>query len=101
MSRSGEARRVESGRVTRPVPPVRRGKSRPALPSLAGRGAYPIDPKEWQRPLLFIAARGVEFAGTALNLVRATGDQRAELRGVSEMSQRAIICLMSLMASTR
>jgi hypothetical protein len=32
-------------------------------------------PTEWQRSLLPIAAREVEFAGTNLNLVRSTGDQ--------------------------
>jgi hypothetical protein len=45
------------------------------LPPAAGRGAYVIDPKEWQRSLLSIAAREVEFAGTTLNLVRSIGDQ--------------------------
>jgi hypothetical protein len=48
--------------------------------ALVGRGAYAIDPKEWQRSLLSIAAREVGFAVTTLNLLRATGDQRAEGR---------------------
>src|SRR5262245_44859039 len=37
----------------------------------------------------FVAARQVEFAGTTLNLVRSTGDQRAEGR-LSEMPKRVM-----------
>ena len=37
----------------------------------------------------FVAARQVEFTGTTLNLVRSTGDQRAEGR-LSEMFPSAI-----------
>jgi hypothetical protein len=58
------------------------------LPPAAGRGAYVIDPKEWQHSLLSIAAREVEFAGTTLNLVRSIGDQ-GQGDG-SEMSGRTI-----------
>jgi hypothetical protein len=58
------------------------------LPPAAGRGAYVIDPKEWQHSLLSIGAREVEFAGTTLNLVRSIGDQ-GQGDG-SEMSGRTI-----------
>src|SRR5262249_59413098 len=50
-----------------------------------GSGAYAMN----GNARYFVAARQVEFAGTTLNLVRSTGDQRAEGR-LSEMPKRVM-----------
>jgi hypothetical protein len=68
------------------------------LPPAAGRGAYVIDPKEWQHSLLSIAAREVEFAGTTLNLVCATGDPRSMW---AALKMHEVLCLMNLTAWMR
>src|SRR6516162_3387608 len=60
--------------MTRPNP-VRRGQVRPVdgWPH-GGSGAYAMN----GNARYFVAGRHVEFAGTTSNLLRATGDQRAE-----------------------